>query len=36
MNLLMKHEEFKKLVIEDGGDLLADYMSMVTKRLQIS
>lgn len=33
MNMLMKDSDFKDLMIEDGGALLADFMGMVEQRI---
>ena len=33
MRVLMKDEEFKDLMIENGGPLLQDFMKMVIKRI---
>jgi hypothetical protein len=34
MSVLMQDEEFKDLMIEDGGAMLADFMEMVAKRIK--
>jgi hypothetical protein len=33
MSILMQDEEFKDLMIEDGGALLGDFMEMVVQRI---
>ncbi|KAI9808038.1 MAG: hypothetical protein M1827_007544 [Pycnora praestabilis] len=33
MSVMMKDEEFKVLMVEDGGPLLSDFMEMVAKRI---
>ena len=34
MDTLMKDSNFKNIMIEDGGDMLADFMSMVARRIR--